>query len=400
MGGLLIAPFVSKEDLKFPWLVDVLYVALLIVGAGGLLGIYLGGTGHLREWWFWFGNEGRELLNLGRFWDTALVGGLVLWFFMVYSVIRKAKESNVLVSTIMWSAFAIATLYIAGMMPFNKIAPNYTVDDYFRWWVIHLWVEMTFELFAAGALAFFTASLGLVSRKTAERVMMFELFLIALSGTLGVGHHYFWQGLDEYWIAIGAIFSALEPLPLVILMIDAYKERKEIRQLGQSFDFSVPFLWLAGSAILNWFGAGFLGMVINTPTIDYYAHGTYLIMPHGHVALLGAFGYISIAFIYMTARSNSLARGLEWDDKLSKIAFWVLTIGTILYSIPTLIIGFHQTEVSHNLGYYTARSRETVEGLKGWMWARTLPDFMMITGAALVFIDTLKKVYFSKKLTR
>ncbi len=399
VGGMLIAPWVSGEDLKFPWLVDVLWVALLVVGAGGLIGIYLGATGHLRDVWFWFGNEGRELLNLGRVWDIGLVAGLVMWFLMVFSVIRKAKSNSVLVGTIIWSAFGIATLYMAGMMPIHKIMPNYTVDDYYRWWVVHLWVELTFELFAAGVLAYVSVALGLVSRKAAERVMLFELTLVIASGTLGVGHHYWWQGLDEYWIAIGGIFSALEPLPLVVLMVEAVRERQHIASLGQRFDFGVPFLWLAGSAFLNWLGAGFFGMVINTPTISYYSHGTYLIMPHGHIALLGAFGYISIAFIYLTARSNSLANNLEWDEKLSKIGFWLLTLGVILFALPTLLIGLEQTKTASELGYYAARARETVESMKGWMWFRLLPDGMMILGGATILVDTLKKVYFSKPLS-
>ncbi|HPF69573.1 MAG TPA: cbb3-type cytochrome c oxidase subunit I, partial [Candidatus Krumholzibacteria bacterium] len=397
VGGMLIAPLVAKEDLKFPWLVDVLWVALLVVGGGGLAGIYLGATGHMRETWFWLGNEGRELLNLGRVWDIGLVAGLVMWFLMVFSVIRKAKENNVLVGTIIWSAFGIATLYMAGMMPIHKIMPNYTVDDYYRWWVVHLWVELTFELFAAGVLAFLTVALGLVPRKAAERVMLFELLLVAASGTLGVGHHYWWQGLDEYWIAVGGIFSALEPLPLAVLMIEAIKQQKEIKASGKPFPFAVPFLFLAGSAFLNWFGAGFLGMVINLPTINYYSHGTYLIMPHGHVALLGAFGYISIAFMYLTARANAVANHLEWDDRPSRVGFWLLTAGVVLFAVPTLVIGFRQAQTAHDLGYWAARQREAVEPLKGWMWSRTLPDGLLIAGAATVFVDLLKKTFFARK---
>jgi len=160
-----------------------------------------------------------------------------------------------------------------------------------------------------GVLAFLTVALGLVSRKSAERIMLFELFLVAASGILGVGHHYWWQGLDEYWIAVGGIFSALEPLPLALLMIEAFKQQRVINKEKGEFPFAIPFLFLAGSAFLNWYGAGFLGMVINLPTINYYAHGTYLIMPHGHVALLGAFGYISIAFMYLTVRTNAIAKG-------------------------------------------------------------------------------------------
>ncbi|MCP4145003.1 MAG: nitric oxide reductase [bacterium] len=397
VGGLMIAPLVAKEDLKFPWLVDVLWAALLIVGGGGLIGIYLGATGHMREVWFWFGNEGRELLNLARVWDIGLVVGLVMWFLMVFSVIRKAKGNNILVGTIIWSAFGIATLYIAGMMPIHKIEPNFTVDDYYRWWVVHLWVELTFELFAAGVLAFLTVALGLISRKTAERIMLFELGLIMLGGTLGVGHHYWWQGLDEHWIAIGGIFSALEPLPLAVMMIAAWKEQKHINEQGRDFPFAIPFLFLAGSAFLNWFGAGFLGMVINTPTINYYAHGTYLIMPHGHVALLGAFGYISLAFMYLVARSNAMAKNLVWDDKWSRIGFWTVTIGVCIYVIPTMVIGAKQAQVAHELGYWAARQRETVEPLNGWMWSRLIPDVTMIIGAAIIFFDLLKKTFFSKK---
>ena len=399
VGGMMIAPLVANEDLKFPWLVDVLWGVLLVVGGGGLVGIYMGATGQMRDVWFWLGNEGRELLNLGRVWDVGLVVGMVMWFLMVFSVIRKAKTNNVLVGTIIWSAFGIATLYMAGMAPFHKIMPNFTVDDYYRWWVVHLWVELTFELFAAGVLAFLTVALGLVPRKTAERIMLFELGLIMLSGTLGVGHHYWWQGLDEYWIAIGGIFSALEPLPLVLLMIEAWKEQRSIQSKGQNFPFAVPFLFLAGSAFLNWYGAGFLGMVINLPTINYFAHGTYLIMPHAHVALLGAFGYISIAFMYLVARSNAMAKGLEWNEKWSKIGFWLVTAGVVLFSIPTLMIGFKQAQIAHDFGYWATRQRETLEVLRPMMWSRVVPDGLMILGALVIFLDLLKKSFFSKKAT-
>lgn len=397
VGGLLIAPWVANKDHKFPWLVDVLWLALLVVAVGSVIGLYMGATGQMRDTWFWLGNEGRELLNLGRVWDIGLVIGLVFWFLLIVSLIRKSATNNPLVGTIIWSAFAIATLYIAGMMPIHKIMPNFTVDDYYRWWVIHLWVELTFELFAAGVIAFMTVSLGLISQKTAERVMFFELFLIMMSGTLGVGHHYFWQGLDEYWIAIGGIFSALEPLPLALMIVEAWKNQRDQKAEGITNAFSTPFMWITGSAILNWIGAGFFGMVINTPTISYYAHGTYLIMPHGHVALLGAFGYISIAFLYMTSRANAMANGWIWNDKLSKYGFWFLTIGALLFALPTLMIGLEQTKVSAEMGYYYTRTREAIEIVQGWIWFRILPDSLMLIGGIIVFVDLTKKTFFGKK---
>ncbi len=397
VGGLLIAPWVANKDHKFPWLIDVLWLALVVVAVGSMIGLYMGATGQLRDTWFWLGNEGRELLNLGRVWDIGLVVGLVFWFLLIITLIKKSATNNPLVGTIIWSAFGIATLYIAGMMPIHKIMPNFTVDDYYRWWVIHLWVELTFELFAAGVIAFMTVSLGLISQKTAERVMFFELFLIMMSGTLGVGHHYFWQGLDEYWIAIGGIFSALEPLPLALMIVEAWKNQRDQKAEGVTNKFSTPFMWIAGSAVLNWIGAGFFGMVINTPTISYYSHGTYLIMPHGHVALLGAFGYISIAFLYMTSRANAMANGYIWNPKLSKIAFWSLTIGVLLFALPTLIIGLEQTKAAAEMGYYYTRTREAIQEMSGWMWFRILPDAMMIGGGIMIFIDLFMKTFMGKK---
>lgn len=397
VGGLLIAPWVANRDHKYPWLVDVLWGALMVVAIGSMIGLYMGATGQLRENWFWLGNEGRELINLGRVWDIGLVVGLVFWFLLVVSLIRKSATNNPLVSTIIWSAFAIATLYMAGMMPIHKIIPNFTVDDYYRWWVIHLWVELTFELFAAGVIAFFTVSLGLISQRVAVKTMMFELFLIMMSGTLGIGHHLWWQGLDEYWIAIGGIFSALEPLPLALMIIEAMKNQREKAHSGENFEFGTVFMWLAGSAVLNWIGAGFFGMVINTPTISYYSHGTYLIMPHGHIALLGAFGYISIAFIYMTARTKSLAEGRVWNNTLSKWGFWILTIGALLYAIPTYVIGIEQTRIAHDLGYFYARLRSAVAPMEGWMWSRIIPDSLMILGGLIVFFDLMQKTFFAKK---
>ena len=398
VGGLLIAPWVAQKDHKFPWLVDVLWTALLVVAVAALVGLYMGATGHLKETWFWFGNEGRELINMARAWDIGVVVALVFWFLLVVSLIKKSATNNPLVGTIIWSAFAIATLYIAGMMPLHKVMPNFTIDDYYRWWVIHLWVELTFEMFAAGTIAFFTVSLGLISHKTAVRTMFFELFLIMMSGTLGVGHHYWFQGLDEYWIAIGGIFSALEPLPLALMIVEAMKNQREQRLEGKKNEFSTVFMWIAGSAVLNWVGAGFFGMLINTPTIDYYAHGTYLIMPHGHIALLGAFGYVSLAFLYMTARTNSLAKGLEWNDKLSKWGFWLLTIGVLLFAIPTYIVGIEQTKIAFEQGYYFARLRSAVEPMKPWLWSRLLPDSLMIIGGLLIFYDLVKKTFFAKKI--
>jgi len=398
-GGLFVAPLASGgKDFKFPIAVDILWIALLIVGGGGLIGMWLGALGKLPdELWFWLGSEGREYIELGRIWDIGLVVGLVLWFAIVFFTVRQAEKITPPLAMMIWSAFAIAVLYIAGMLPLHKIIPNFTIDDYFRWWVVHLWVENTFELFAAGTLAFLTVALGLVSARFATIMMFFEAFLIVAAGTIGTGHHYFWMGENEFWIAWGGVLSSLEPLPLVILMIEATKEYLHINKKGEAFPFRMAFLWLAGSAFLNWLGAGFYGMLINLPIVNYYEHGTYFGMAHGHVALLGAFGYISIAFLYFIARANALAKGLHWDEKISNLAFWLTTGGIFLFAIPVLVIGEKQMEWAYNYGYWVARTREVLEGMGFWLWIRLIPDMMIVAGAILILVDLVYKLYLSRR---
>lgn len=396
-GGLFIAPIVTKgKDFKFPIAVDILWIALVIVGVGGLVGLWLGALGKLPDnLWFWFGSEGREYIELGRIWDIGIVVGLVLWFAIVFFTVRKAEKLTPPLQMIIWSSFAIAVLYLAGMMPLTKIMPNFTVDDYFRWWVVHLWVENTFELFAAGTMAFLTVALGLVSVRFATIMMFFEAFLIVATGTIGTGHHYFWMGENEMWIAWGGVLSSLEPLPLVILMVEAYKEYAHISH--KEFPFRMAFIWLAGSAFLNWLGAGFYGMIVNLPIVNYYEHGTYFGMAHGHVALLGAFGYVAIAFLYFIVRANAIAKGLFWDEKLSNTAFWLTTVGIFLYAIPTMVIGTKQVQWAYDIGYWAARTREVLEGLGFWMWVRIIPDAMILAGSALILVDIIYKLYLSQK---
>ncbi len=395
--GLMIAPWVAWKDHKYPWLVHVLYVAILVLVVWSITWLYMGSMWMLPESWFWLGNEWRELINLWRVWDFILVIWLVFWFLLIVSLLKKSTVKNPFAAVIVWSAFAIAGLYVAWMIPFHKIMPNFTVDDFYRWWVIHLWVELTFELFAVWVIAFFTVALGLVSSKSAVRLMLFELLLVMFSGTLWVWHHYWWQGLDQHWIAIGWIFSAMEPIPLVLLIVEAWNNYREKTYKNKSFEFSTVFMWISGSAILNFIWAWFLGMVINTPTINYYTHGTYLIMPHGHVALLWAFGYIAIAFLYLVVRSNSLAKWYEWKTKLANTGFWLLTIWVLLFAIPTIMIGFHQGWVAFDQGYFFTRLHETLTPMENWMWFRIVPDTMMILGWVAIFWDLTSKILFSKK---
>jgi len=397
VGWLMIVPWVAGKDHKFPWLVHVLFAAIVVVVVGSVIGLYMWATGMLPDTWFWLGNEGRELINLWRLWDFWVVVWLVMWFLMIVSVLKKASVKNPLAATIVWSAFAIAGLYVAWMIPFQKIMPNFTVDDFYRWWVIHLWVELTFELFAVWVISFFTVSLGLVSQKSAVRLMVFELLLVMLSGTMWVGHHYWWQGLDKHWIAIGWIFSALEPVPLVLLIAEAWNNYREKTFGGKEFEFSTVFMWISGSAVLNFIWAGWLGMVINTPTINYYTHGTYLIMPHGHVALLWAFGYIAIAFLYLFVRSYVASKGMEWKTKLANTSFWLLTLWVLLFALPTLIIGFHQWAVAYNEGYYFTRLHEILAPVFNWMRFRILPDTMMILGWLGIFLDLTTKIISAAK---
>ena len=380
--GIFVAPIVGGREPKGQGLlVDLLFGALVLVVVGSLLGEWLGAKGLLGNLWFLLGNQGWEYLELGRVWQVLLSVGMVLWLFIVYRGLRPALKAESdrggLTHLLFYSAVAIPFFYGFGF--FFDPDTHITMSDYWRWWVIHLWVEGMFEVFAVVVIGFLLVKLGLVTRSSTLRALYFQLVILLGSGVLGTGHHYYWIGAPDMWIALGAVFSALEVIPLTLLVLEAYGQYRLVTAGGREFPYRASFWFLIATSVWNLAGAGVLGFLINLPAVNYFEHGSFLTAAHGHAALAGVYGMLAIGLLLFALRD--LVDPRWWSDRLLKISFWGLNIGLAGMVLVTLLpVGLMQVGESFSNGFWSARSFQFYQQplVHALLWARMLPDSVFI----------------------
>jgi len=366
-AGLFLAPSIAagREARGQGVLVDALFWVTLIIVAGALIGNWLGIMGYVRGAWFWFGNQGLSYIQLGRFWQIGFFLGLLIWSALVFRALwptraalwqatRQFWSGRIRLENLIWAAtINIAVLYIFGKIPLTGIERSFTITDFWRWWVVHLWVEQSFEFFAVSMSAYLLMAVGLVSRKLAERAVYFELILIFLGGVLGTGHHLYWAGGPSMWVPLGSMFSFIEVLPLVLLIIEAIQQHRLIRA-QQAFNYRLAYTYIIGAAFWNFVGAGvFGGGTLNAPLINYYEHGTFLTLNHAHTALFGAFGLLAIGLVYFCLRYVAADRA-PFGERLGLWAFWLYNAGLVLWiALNFFPIGWPQLAAvfEHGLAY-------------------------------------------------
>lgn len=407
-SGLFLAPLIGgKEPVGQKFLVNLLFWITMVIVGGAFIGNYLGITGVIQKHWFWFGNQGLSYLELGRFWQILFFVGLLAWSLImlraIWPTMRGLFRSNSFYSlfhieNLLWySTFGIAVIYAFGMIPLTKIHSSFTLTDYWRWWVVHLWVEWAFELFVAAITGYFLMAVGLVSRRLAERAVLFEWILILGSGILGTGHHLFWAGEPELWLSIGTVFSFLEVLPLFLLILEAIQQYLHLKQ-NANFPYRLAFLYILGAAFWNFVGAGvFGGATINAPLVNYYEHGTFLTLNHAHTAMFGAFGLLALGLIYLALRYMAGDR-IRWSEKLGVWAFWFYNLGLVMWIFLNFFpIGWPQLIASYEHGYAYARSMEFYNTTLFWQWMRMPGDIVFAIGALIMAWDFWSKTrHFSK----
>lgn len=405
-GALFIAPAITKQEAKNQGLyVDILFWATLLVVAGGLVGNYLGLTNVIDEKWFWFGNQGLSYIELGRAWQIGFFGGLLLWSGLVFralwpgkgqfrAALRELFTGNIHLEHLLWVAtINIALLYAAGMVPLTGIESSFSITDFWRWWVVHLWVEQSFEFFTVAVSAYLLMETGLVSRLLAERAVYFELILIFLGGVLGTGHHMYWAGGPAMWIPIGSMFSFIEVIPLILLIIESIQQYKLIKGAGGVFKYKLAYTFIIGAAFWNFVGAGvFGGGLINAPLVNYYEHATFLTLNHAHLALFGAFGLLALGLIYYCLRyaagNNSL-----FTEKIGYWAFWLYNVGLVLWMVFNFLpIGFEQLSAVYEHGLAFARSMEFYNTTTFWQWMRMPGDVVFSVAALIMAWDFIVKL--------
>ena len=388
-AGLYIAPAVSGTEPKGQRLgVNVLFIALLIVVLGSMLGEWLSVKNHMPDsQWFLFGHSGYEYIDLGRFFQIALIVGLFLWLFLIWRAIRPALKKNddqkpILVLFLI-STIAIASFYAAALV-YGKHT-NLAIAEYWRWWVVHLWVEGFFEVFATVVIAFLFARLNLVSIKTAGRATVLSATIFLSGGIIGTLHHLYFSGTPMVVLALGSVFSALEVVPLMFVGYEAWENIKLSRATEWVKKYKWAIYFFVSVAFWNMLGAGLFGFMINPPIALYYMQGLNTTPVHGHAALFGVYGMLGIGLMLFSLRG--IKPDIEWNEKPLKWSFWLINFGLFaMVTISLLPVGLMQTWASVEHGYWYARSAEFLQTsvMQTLRWLRAFGDTIFAIGAMIL----------------
>ena len=384
--GLFVAPAVAGREPAFQRLgVNILFIALLIVVAGSMTG----------EWFsiqqkmsltnsFWFGHQGYEYVDLGRFWQILLFAGLLIWLFLVGRALIPAlwngSESKSLLGMFIISAVAIGGFYGAGLMWGQHT--HLSMVEYWRWWVVHLWVEGFFEVFATAVIAYLLSKLQLVRTNTAAWAVVFASITYVTGGIIGTMHHLYFTGTPTAVLAWGAMFSALEIVPLVLVGFEACENYRISRARPWVEEFKWPIYFFIAVAFWNLVGAGLFGFLINPPIALYYMQGLNTTPVHGHTALYGVYGMLGIGLMLFCLKGFSMNR--RWRTGSLRLAFWAINIGLLLMVLISLLpVGILQTLASIDKGMWWARSADFLQQpeMQYLRWLRAIGDTIFSVGA-------------------
>lgn len=396
-AGLFIGPLVSEHEPKGQALgVNVLFVALLVIVVGSLAGQWLSVHNHMSdEVSFYFGHQGYEYVDLGRVWQIGLFIGLLLWLVLMVRVLlpalRRTGEQKQLVTLLAVASAAIALFYGAGLTWGQH--SHLSMVEYWRWWVVHLWVEGFFEVFATTVIAFFFMRLGLIRPGVAAAAALLSATIFLSGGIIGTCHHLYFSGTPTVALAWGSVFSALEVVPLTLVGFDAMEDLRRSRLTPWVQRYKWPIYFFVAVAFWNMIGAGLFGFMINPPIALYYMQGLNTTPVHGHAALFGVYGMLGIGLMLVCLRA--LIPDFEWKDGPLKFSFWALNGGLMAMCVLSLLpVGLMQTWASVEHGYWYARSSEFMQTpeMQILRWLRVPGDTLFFLGAvALVwFVAGLK----------
>jgi nitric oxide reductase subunit B len=390
-AGIFLAPMIARREPKHQGtLAFALLGALAVVVFGTLIGSYLGIHGVLQDAVSdWFGLQGFEYLDLARLWQVLLTVGLVVWIFMLWRVLRlRLKGEHV--GNMPWlfflAACAIPAFYAVGLLA--RTGDNFTTTEFWRFWVVHLWVEDFLELFTTVMVAYLFVLLGVVRERVALIVIYLDIILYSLGGVVGTMHHMYFSGAPAEHMALGAFFSAAEVIPLTFLTVEAWS----FLQLGaaQESRSAVPFphrwavMFLVAVGFWNFLGAGVFGFLINLPIVSYYEIGTALTANHGHAAMMGVYGMLALGLAMFCLRY--LIAADRWPEKWARISFWGTNIGLAWMCFATLLpLGIAQLYESVNHGYWEARELDFLTNDTNRLieWLRLPGDVVFIAAGAI-----------------
>lgn len=389
-AGIFLVPMITGHEPRAQHvLAYMLLGALVLVVFGSLAGEFAGIEGLIRKGWEWFGNQGFEYLDLGRFWQILLTIGLVFWVAILFRGLRGKLQSDHM-GNMPWlfffSALSIPAFYGVGLLAHPSA--HFTTTDFWRFWVVHLWVEDFLELFTTIMVAYIFVLLGVVHERVALTMIYLDILLYSAGGVIGTMHHVYFSGEPSIHMALGAFFSAAEVIPLTFLTLEAWS----FLQLGaaQESRRASPFphywavMFLASVGFWNFLGAGIFGFLINLPIVSYYEIGTALTPNHGHAAMMGVYGMLAVALALFCLRY--IIPEQHWSDRAAKISFWSLNLGLAWMVFATLFpLGVLQLYHSVAYGYFDARTLKFLGQPTNALieWLRFPGDVLFIVGGTL-----------------
>lgn len=324
-----IIPEESGREIYSVKLAYIQLLSLIVVGVVAVIGY------HFNYW------EGRKFLEIPRPLDFLVVVNVLTFLFNIGMTVWKGEKHSTTGIVLFIGLFAAALLYLPGMLDFD----HQTMDAFFRWWVVHLWVEGVWELIMGSILAFLLIKLTGVDREVIEKWLYVIVGLTFLSGILGTGHHYYYIGTPRYWLWVGGIFSALEPLAFLGMALFAISM---YRRSGRNHPNKVSLYWTIGCAVMSFVGAGFLGFAHTLPQVNMYTHGTLVTAMHGHLAFWGAYAMIVLAII---SYALPLMTGRRlWNNMTGHLAFWLSNIGMLGMTGAFAVAGIAQVYLERKMG--------------------------------------------------
>ncbi|MBV8647546.1 nitric-oxide reductase large subunit [Paludibacterium sp.] len=384
--GLYISPVLSGYEPKLQKLgVDLLFWALIFIVVGSTAMGWLGSLQHLgTNFSFWIGNQGLAYTSMGRMWQILLFVGLLFWLFLMGRALMPAlknrqTEGRGLIAMVFLSATCIGLFY-ASSLAWGQHT-HYSMIEYWRWWLVHLWVEGFFEVFATAVIALIFSRLGLIRIESANRAIVMETIVFLFGGILGTLHHLYFTGATTAVIAVGAVFSAFEVVPLALVGLEGWHTYRQTRAAPWVENYKWSILCFVAVGVWNTVGAGLLGFSINPPISLYYVQGLNMTPAHGHAALFGVYGMLGIGLMLfclrgMTAREN-------WEDKWLKPSFWMLNIGLFMMVFFSILpSGIYQAWACVSRGLWYARSPEVIHSplMQDLVWLRVPGDIVFAVG--------------------
>ena len=361
-----IIPEESENELWNVKLAYIQLVALVIVGVAALAGYHFN---------FW---EGRKFLEIPHELDFLVAIDVVLFLVILIMTIIKGKKKTTTSLVLVGGLAGAALFYLPGMIQFD----SQVLDSFFRWWVVHLWVEGVWELIMGGILAFLLIKLTGVDREVIEKWLYVVIGLTFLSGILGTGHHYYYIGVNKIWLIVGGIFSSMEPLAFLAMTLWALSMYRKGEKKHPN---TMAVYWTLGAAIVSFLGAGVLGLAHTLPQTNLYTHGTLVTAMHGHLAFWGAYAMIVLAI--MTYAMPNLTGRKYYNTARGRAAFWISNIGMFTMVSAFAAAGVAQVYLERKLGYVFG---DVQNEIKVHFFVLIIGATILTTGLILYMIEFLK----------